>query len=155
MMTEREKMAQIIAEYLCPQGKAHKTLYGAERICYSRDNFAECEKVSKCVDALIAAGIGDTTNLMVENEVLQRDVDNLTRTLEEGTEEFQEVQHRADVAERALDKACEDIEQLMDCCRWAADGGVITIKEYTPENATPQAYIDRAEKELAEERKDE
>ena len=60
-MTEREKIAQIIAEHLCPQGKAHKTLYGAERRCYSRDNFAECEKVSKCVDALIAAGIGDVS----------------------------------------------------------------------------------------------
>lgn len=58
-MTEREKIAQIIAEHLCPQGKAHKTLYGSERRCYSRDNFAECEKVSECVDALIAAGIGD------------------------------------------------------------------------------------------------
>lgn len=58
-MTEREKIAQIIAEHLCPQGRAHKTLYGAERMCYSRNNFAECEKVSNCVDALIAAGIGD------------------------------------------------------------------------------------------------
>ena len=53
-MTEREKIAQIIAGHLCPQGKSHKTLYGAERRCYSRDNFAECGKVSKCVDALIA-----------------------------------------------------------------------------------------------------
>ena len=42
----------------------------------------------------------------------------------------------------------------MDCCRWAANGGVITIEEYTPEKATPQAYIDRAEKELTEEKKD-
>ena len=71
-MTEREKIAQIIAEHLCSQGKSHKRLYGSERMCYSRDNFAECEKVSKCVDALIAAGIGDTTNLIVENKVLQR-----------------------------------------------------------------------------------
>ena len=71
-MTEREKIAQIIAEHLCSQGKSHKRLYGSERVCYSRDNFAECEKVSKCVDALIAAGIGDTTNLIVENKVLQR-----------------------------------------------------------------------------------
>ena len=71
-MTDKEKIAQIIAEHLCPQGKAHKELYGAKRMCYSRDNFAECEKVSKCVDALIAAGIGDTTNLIVENKVLQR-----------------------------------------------------------------------------------
>lgn len=71
-MTDKEKIAQIIAEHLCPQGKSHKRLYGSERVCYSRDNFAECEKVSKCVDALIAAGIGDTTNLIVENKVLQR-----------------------------------------------------------------------------------
>ena len=63
-MTDREKIAQIIAEHLCPQGKAHKTLYGAGRRCYSRDNFAECEKVSKCVDALIKAGIGDCAALM-------------------------------------------------------------------------------------------
>ena len=126
-MTEREKIAQIIAEHLCPQGKAHKTLYGAERMCYSRDNFAECEKVSECVDALIAAGIGDTTSLIVENEVLQRDVDNLTRTLEEGTEEFQEVQHRAEVAERA--------------CRIATD----KVYDYCYEEA-----IEQAERELAE-----
>ena len=53
--------------------------------------------------------IGDTTNLIVENEVLQRDVDNLARTLEEGTEEFQEVQHRAEVAERALLTACVNL----------------------------------------------
>ena len=71
-MTDKEKIAQIIAEHLCSQGKSHKRLYGSERMCYSYDNFAECEKVSKCVDALIAAGIGDTTNLIVENEVLQR-----------------------------------------------------------------------------------
>lgn len=60
-MTDKEKIAQIIAEHLCSQGKSHKRLYGSERMCYSRDNFAECEKVSKCVDALIAAGIGDVT----------------------------------------------------------------------------------------------
>ena len=58
-MTDREKIAQIIAEHLCPQGKAHKALYGAARRCYSRNNFADCEKVSECVDALIDAGIGD------------------------------------------------------------------------------------------------
>ena len=56
-MTDKEKIAQIIAEHLCSQGKSHKRLYGAKRMCYSRDNFAECEKVSKCVDALIAAGV--------------------------------------------------------------------------------------------------
>ena len=68
-MTERERMAQIIAEHLCPQGKAHKTLYGAARRCYSRNNFADCEKVSDCVDALIDAGIGDVQSLEKGNLV--------------------------------------------------------------------------------------
>lgn len=61
-MTDKEKIAQIIAEHLCPQGKSHKRLYGSERMCYSRDNFAECEKVSECVDALIAAGYGNVAD---------------------------------------------------------------------------------------------
>ena len=73
MKTEREKIAQIVAEYLCPQGKAHKTLYGEERMCYSRDNFAECEKVSKCVDALIAAGIGDVSEYKHRAEVVEKE----------------------------------------------------------------------------------
>lgn len=67
-MTDKEKIAQIIAEHLCPQGKSHKRLYGSERMCYSRDNFAECEKVSECVDALIAAGIGDIREAEYENK---------------------------------------------------------------------------------------
>lgn len=57
-----------------------------------------------------------------------------------------EYKHRIEVVERALDKACEDIKQLMDCCRWAAGGGVITFEECTLEKATPQAYIERSEK---------
>ena len=142
-MTEREKIAQIIAEHLCPQGKAHKTLYGAERICYSRDNFAECEKVSKCVDALIAAGIGDTTNLIVENEVLQRDVDNLARTLEEGTEELQEVQHRTEVAERALLTACVNLIKDED----NVDMELLAHVVYTK-------FLRKAEKELTEGKKE-
>lgn len=46
----------------------------------------------KAADALIAAGIGDTSDLEVRCEVLQRDVDNLTRTMEEGAEELKEAQ---------------------------------------------------------------
>ena len=43
-------------------------------------------KFEHAADALIAAGIGDTSDLEVRCEVLQRDVDNLTRTVEEGAE---------------------------------------------------------------------
>lgn len=85
------------------------------------------------------------------------DMANRIRILEAENAElrarFKKADRRAEVAERALDKACADIEQLTDCCRWAANGGIITIEEYTPEKATPQAYIDRAEKELAEKKK--
>lgn len=64
-MTEREKIIKVIAPFV--------SAYGEDEVI---------------ADALIEAGYGDISNLTVENEVLQRDVDNLMRTLEEGTEEF-------------------------------------------------------------------
>ena len=56
----KKKIAQIIADYFCPQRNEHKNLWGDDRLCYSKMNFAECERVTECTDALIAAGIGDT-----------------------------------------------------------------------------------------------
>lgn len=55
----KKKIAQIIADYFCPQRNEHKSLWGDDRLCYSKTNFAECEWVTECTDALIAAGIGD------------------------------------------------------------------------------------------------
>lgn len=116
-MGEREKIAQIIAEHLCPQGKAHKTLYGAERMCYSRNNFADCEKVSECVDALIAANIGDATAWKERAECAKRilqmpslpDGKTYLAYFEYKGERIQDIvrqrdeyKHRAEVAERAL-----------------------------------------------------
>lgn len=79
-MTEREKIAQIIAEHLCPQGRAHKALYGAERMCYSRNNFADCEKVSDCVDTLIAANIGDVTEWKERAEKAEKERDEYRKS---------------------------------------------------------------------------
>lgn len=90
-MGEREKIAQIIAEYLCPQGKAHKTLYGAERMCYSRDNFAECEKVSECVDALIAAGIGDVKEAKKEVEYWENEAKTARVDIDDAVKEITEI----------------------------------------------------------------
>ena len=70
----KKKIAQIIADYFCPQGNEHKKLWGDDRLCYSKMNFAECEWVTECTDALIAAGFGDV----------------------------KEAEHRADVAEQVL-----------------------------------------------------
>ena len=55
----KKKIAQIIADYFCPQRNEHKNLWGDDRLCYSKMNFAECEWVTECTDALIAAGFGD------------------------------------------------------------------------------------------------
>lgn len=82
-MTDKDKIAQIIAEHLCSQGKSHKRLYGSERMCYSRDNFAECEKVSKCVDALIEAGIGDVKETEHRAEVTGRAFSKLVHEMYE------------------------------------------------------------------------
>ena len=82
-MTDKEKIAQIIAEHLCPQGKSHKRLYGSERMCYSNDNFAECEKVSKCVDALIAAGYGNVADWKRRAEMAERAFSKLVHEMYE------------------------------------------------------------------------
>ena len=62
MLTNEElkkKIAQIIADYFCPQKNEHKNLWGDDRMRYSKMNFAECEQVTECTDALIAEVIGD------------------------------------------------------------------------------------------------
>ena len=109
-------------------------------------------------DALIAAGIGDVKrhrvfvskdgkevkqfysgeeveNILKERKELKDELRSKVEYMHEQDEVIKEYKHRAEVAERALDKACADMGQLMDCCRWAANGGVITIEEYTPEKA--------------------
>ena len=128
-MNEREKIIDVLNKNFTQEVECtlvYTTTDGKEvalpqELCDIFNDIVTQAVIPYFADALIAAGIGDTTNLIVENEVLQRDVDNLVRTLEEGTEELQEVQHRAEVAERALDtvykEACEkyekEIKQLM------------------------------------------
>ena len=76
MMTNEElkkKIAKIIADYFCPQGNEHKKLWGDDRLCYSKMNFAECEWVTECANALIAAGIGDTKAAVREFAGVLRD----------------------------------------------------------------------------------
>lgn len=152
-MGEREKIAQIIAEHLCPQGKAHKTLYGAERRCYSRDNFAECEKVSKCVDALIAAGIGD-----MSKQRLLIGKDGTVKQLYSGEEveqiakERDEYKHRVEVAERALINITERAScNICDnfSCRYYEGINY----DYNAEDCI-KWWLAQAEKELTEEKKD-
>ena len=146
-MTDREKIAQIIAEHLCPQGKAHKTLYGAERRCYSRNNFADCEKVSECVDALIAANIGDVTawKERAEKHRVQVLPDGTIKQLysdeevEDIARQRDEYKHRAEVAEKAL----------LEMCRAYAP-----IPSYMLATAEMERMLEQAAQKLAEEVKD-
>lgn len=145
-MTEREKIAQIIAEHLCSQGKSHKRLYGSERRCYSRDNFAECEKVSKCVDALIAAGIGDVLEEKSKAFVYANEIAYLDNQLKE-------YKHCAEVAERALREFAVQVG-----CRSCPYKGRCDISNPSAENDYQECYevaLRIAEKELTEGRKDE
>ena len=97
----KKKIAQIIADYFCPQGNEHKKLWGDDRLCYSKMNFAECEWVTECTDALISAGIGD----LKEHRIFAGK-DGSIKQLYSGEEvekivkEREEYKHRAEVAER-------------------------------------------------------
>lgn len=102
----KKKIAQIIADYFCPQGNEHKKLWGDDRLCYSKMNFAECEWVTECTDALIVAGIGDVSELKKHRVQIMKD--GSIKQLYSGEEvekivkEREEYKHRAEVAERAL-----------------------------------------------------
>ena len=129
-----KKIAQIIAEYCCPLGKTHKQLYCDDRQCYSKMNFAECKPITECTDALIAAGIGDVS----------------------------EYKHRAEVAEKETIKYGRALYNL--AVRYVSSAKICTIKAddgktYLADKEICALYIikdeiKQAEKELAEERKD-
>lgn len=166
-MTEREKIARIIAEHLCPQGKSHKTLYGAGRMCYSRQNFVECDKVCDCVDALIEAGIRDTKERRwifmngeaivpspdIYNKVaklldcpLMLDVPDERHVLSDGTTENDD-KRRAEVAEKAL-------RNLAQFCAKSARFYLQSNKAVKErEQELYDEWIAQAEKDLAEEKK--
>ena len=135
----KKKIAQIIADYFCPQGNEHKKLWGDDRLCYSKMNFAECEWVTECTDALIAAGIGDVKETEAEAnryemlyKMQSRDMVLAERKVYEAERKVHEAEHRAARAERALQIA----DELGELCGRKED------------------YVQQAEKELAEEGKD-
>ena len=95
-----DELKKKIVEVLKPVIRAGNISCNEENACKKCWFPCEIERTAgRLADALIAAGIGDTSDLEVKCEVLQRDVDNLTRTMQEGTEELKEAEHRAEVAE--------------------------------------------------------
>ena len=164
----KKKIAQIIADYFCPQGNEHKKLWGDNRLCYSKMNFAECEWVTECTDALIAAGIGDlkehrifagkdgsikqlysgeeVEKIVKERKELKDELRSKVEYIHEQDEVVKEYKHRAEVAEKALNSAC-----------------FILVKNYYTDGKEDWAkrgaecatfYREQAERELAEEGKE-
>lgn len=61
-------------------------------------------------------------------------------------------EHRAEITERALESACEDLNIVLSFLIDVAKGtDNFDVENYSPEECEPKAYIDRAKKELAEE----
>lgn len=107
-------------------------------------------KFERIADALIAAGLtfDKTTAILAER--------TNSKTLILKAQYYDEMKHRAESAERALKNACEDVKETVSFLielSERVDG--LRVEGYLPEESEPKAYINRAEKELAEERKDE
>lgn len=147
----KKKIAQIIAEYCCRSGKTHKQLYGDDRICYSKMNFAECNPITECTDALIAAGIGDVKEVEKEysNAMLMA---VKSQTISSERSRYMELnksiaEHHAVVAERAFKRFCE-VMAGRNC------HAIGTINPHTLADTMYEKFCAIAEKELAEERKE-
>ena len=158
-MTEqelKEKIARIIAKYLCKNRYSHFQLYGDKANCYSRENFAECEVIADTVDALIAAGLTfePMTFRIVENKPYSYTAGELANWKED-QECIAKLLHRAEVAERALKICLIDNLYCCDCdtrfykkCKGTdKDKEECAMLDFND-------YIQQAEKELAEEGKD-
>ena len=105
-------------------------------------------ELDKIADALIAAWIGDVKEAELERKAYEV-ASNQYRIW------FEEQKDRAEVAERALKNACEDVKGLVSFLielSERVDG--LHVEGYLPEESEPKAYINRAEKELAEEGKE-
>lgn len=132
----KKKISQIISEYCCPYGKTHKQLYGDDRMCYSKMNFAECNPITECTDALISAGIGDV-------KTVQHISASATAL---AVLDAAKAEHRAEVAERALYNLAKEFVDMQGYEKW--DIAILAKEIVVPD------YIKQAEKELAEEEKD-
>ena len=124
-------------------------------IIHGEDNFGvpTSKTIESIADALIAAGIGDVKEVEAEAnryewlyKMQSRDMVLAERKVHEAERKVHEAEHRAEVAERAV--------YNMAYGEWQREGARRAICEkYAP--STARDYLDRAEKELAEEEKDE
>lgn len=110
------------------------------------------EQENDIADALIAAGIGDVKDVEAEAnryEMLYK-LQNRDMALAERREH--DAEHRAKVAERALNKFAENVT-CEDCPFFSDCSSLEKMKDSVHQNYCYAEYLRQAEKELAEERK--
>lgn len=118
------------------------------------DELPFIETTDNIADALIAAGIGD----LKEHRIFAGK-DGSIKQLYSGEEveqivkERDEYKHRAEVAERALKRFAENIS-CEDCPFFSDCSSLEKMKDFVHPNYCFAEYLRQAEKELAEERKD-
>lgn len=121
-------------------------------IIHGEDNFGmpTSKTIENIADALIEAGLnfGPVVSHTATFDIMQLERINRLEI------QAAETEHRAEVAERALESACEDVKELVSFLielSERVDG--LRVENYLPEECEAKAYLQRAEKELAEEEK--
>lgn len=118
--------------------------------CAERSDYRKCGVCGDVADALIAAKIGDVKDLQAQVDVLeitnialQAGYDDAEKDRLYWVDKYKEAEHRAEVAERALGNLAYKIAVVKF-------GDMSTVAMEKVKNAA----LEQAEKELAEERKD-
>lgn len=112
---------------------------------------------AELADAIISAGYGDVKDLQVQvnsleitNIALQAGYDDAEKDRLYWVNKYKEAEHRTEVAERALD-LCE-IAYILSLNHRATEG--ISGQAIASDLGVHKFFMEEAEKELAEERKD-
>lgn len=138
----RKRMSELLGS--CHSADIPFDEEGTKYIMFYADEFA---------DALIAAGIGDISDLEAKREELRLASEYYTNELHGAEKLIKKAQHRAEVAERALYNAC--IEQNRHwCAQCESFAECDTSNEICIEaKKHKEELIKQAERELAEESK--
>lgn len=114
-------------------------------------------------DALIAAGIGDVKEAELRAEVAESELERYTGLIKPLEDENARLKHRAEVAERALKHMASDYWGVECFCHGCYESGCrkscgekyLIFDEEDAVNCLVKNFLQQAEKELAEEGKDE
>lgn len=140
----RKRMTELLGS--CQTDEITLDEKSAAAVIFYADEFA---------DALIAAGYGDVKSLEISDASKEQSSINYYCEMREWKDKCRAAEHRAEVAERALRNAATRLK-----CRGGLGKGFCRIDKCNyyhcnNDNGCIKAHLEQAEKELAEERKDE